>query len=302
MKNKLILLFILIFLFGGFILFRVFILQKQKESGKMQIISSPASSVFINNTIVGKTPYEGQYKTGEYLVKLIPEGEATQSASWQGKIKVNPNAMTYINRELGSSDIVSAGEILTILKMSKNPEKPETGEVVVDTEPPGAIVYIDNDEKGVSSLILSNITKGDHELSVFMPGFFRRNQKINIDTGYRVEASFKLAIDQAQQKNLEDQTKKESTPSALLTPGKTISPTKAALDNTTSDSKNTVLIKDTPTGWLRVREDATVIASEAARVNPGDKFDLLEEKDGWYKIEYEKNKTGWISSEYAEKQ
>lgn len=290
MKKKLILLGILVFIFLGFILFRYFVLEKQNNFGKIKIVSSPTTSVFINNLVVGKTPYEGKYKTGEYLLKLIPEGEATQTASWQGKVKINQNALTYVNRELGSSDILSAGENLTVGKMDQSPKVRDTGEVAVDTDPTGAIVYLDNDEKGISPLILSEVTKGDHELSVFMPGFFRRNQKINVDPGFRVSSSFKLAIDQAQQKVLEDQKKPEATGSA-----------KTSTDNK-QGSKVAITIKDTPTGWLRVREDASVEASEAARITPGDKFDVLDEKNNWYKIEYEKGKTGWISSEYADKQ
>ena len=42
-------------------------------------------------------------------------------------------------------------------------------------------------------------------------------------------------------------------------------------------------------------------ASEAAKVNPGDTFELLDEEAGWYKINYEENKEGWISSNYVEK-
>ena len=67
-------------------------------------------------------------------------------------------------------------------------------------------------------------------------------------------------------------------------------------------TKSSILIKDTPTGFLRVREEPAITASEEARVKPGDQFDLLEENSGWFKIEYEKGKQGWVYSQYAEKQ
>jgi uncharacterized protein YgiM (DUF1202 family) len=38
-----------------------------------------------------------------------------------------------------------------------------------------------------------------------------------------------------------------------------------------------------------------------ARVNEGDKFTVLEEKSGWYKITYEPGKEGWISARYTQK-
>lgn len=289
MKNKLILLLFLIFLFVGFVTIRFFILDKKNVYGKIKINSSPTASIFINNMIIGKTPYEDKYKVGEYLLKLIPEGSATETASWNGKINVYKNALTYVNLELGSSDIFTNGEIFTIEKMKESPKNPNYGEVYVETEPQGAIVTLDSDEKGVAPLILQDVIRGDHELSVFMPGFFRRTQKIKVDPGYRVNASFKLALDQSQ-KQLAD-IEKESTKSAKA-------------------EKIFVTINNNPQGWLRVREDASINATEEAKVKVGEKYEFIEEKDGWYKIKFNDNKDGlvegsftegWVSKEYVTK-
>lgn len=290
MKGKLILLLVLLLGFAAFVVVRFFILGSQNVFGRVKVVSSPVTSVFIDNVAVGKTPYEEKYKIGEYILKLIPEGSATDTASWQGKIKVFKNALTYVNRELGTSDVTSAGEIFTTRKMEKPPKSGDLGEIYVETEPQGAIVYLDNDEKGVAPLILQDVVKGDHELSVFMPKFLRRTQKINVDPGYTVNAIFKLAIDQsveqkeeAKKEEEKEEEKEEATPSAKT-------------------EKVTILIKDTPTGFLRVREDASITATEEAQVKPGEKYELLEEKNNWYKIEYEEGKEGWVYSQYAEKQ
>src|SRR3989338_1051019 len=226
MKSKLSLLLILILLFAVFVGGRFFIFDKQNEYGKLKIISSPTASVFLNSTLIGKTPYEDKYKVGEYLLKLIPETSATDTASWNGKINIYKNSLTYINRELGSSDIASAGEIFTTSKMTKKPQNSESGEVYVETEPQGAIITLDSDEKGVAPAIMENVMKGDHELSVFMPGFFRRTQKVNVDPGYRVNAAFKLAIDES------------ATPTKVLE-------NKQATDSAKS-AKTKITIKDTP--------------------------------------------------------
>jgi hypothetical protein len=285
MKIKLILLLVLLVLFGVFVLVKYFLLNQQNVYGQLKVISSPTASVFINNLAIGKTPFGPEkYKVGEYIIKLIPEGMATDTASWQGKIKVYKNALTYVNRELGSSDITSAGEVFTTTKMESPPKSADYGEISVDTEPNGAIVYLDNDEKGVASLIMSDVLKGDHELSVFMPGFFRRTQKINVDGGYRVNASFKLAIDQSQ--------KVTPTPAT----GQQVATGSA------STSKTYIVVKDTPTGWLRVRDNPSISASESAKVNPKDKFELLDTSDGWYKISYVEGKFGWVSAEYVTKE
>lgn len=284
MKQKVALLMILLILFGAFVVVRFFITDKQNTFGRVKIVSTPSATVFIDNAAVGKTPFEDKYKTGEFLLKLIPEGTASETASWQGKVKIYKNSLTYVNQELGNSDVTTAGEIFTTTRMTTNASD-NAGEVYVETEPNGAIVYLDNDEKGIAPLILENVPRGDHEISVFMPGFLRRTQKINVDPNYRVNASFKLALDENQKKpspKPTGSTDKEATGSAVI--GK----------------EKQVLIKDTPLGYLRVREEATTTASESGRVIPGKKYELLDEVTDWYKIKFD-GKEGWVSSAYSQK-
>jgi len=287
MKKKLGVFLFLLILFIGFLAIRFFVMDKQNSNGQLKVLVSPSASVFMDNVAVGKTPFEDKFKVGEYLLKLIPEGNATDTASWQSKIKIYKNTRTYVNMELGSSDISTSGEVFTSVKMT-TPVKSGYGEVMVETEPQGAIVYLDNDEKGVAPVKLENVLKGDHEISVFMPGFFRRTQKINVDPGYQVNAKFKLAIDQSQTPKIEE--KKTATEEASLKES-----------NVDIKTRKQATIKETPTGWLRVREEPNAEASESAKVNPGDKFDILGEEAGWIKIEYEKNKTGWISGQYVDR-
>ena len=101
----------------------------------------------------------------------------------------------------------------------------------------------------------------------------------------------------------------EPTPTPTLEPGLSPTPTKKATVTPTPKPKTTpvagqvtVVVKGTPAGWLRVREEASSSSKELARVDEGDEFTLLEEKNGWYKIAYEQGKEGWISGQYAEKQ
>lgn len=293
MKNKLSLLLILVLLFIGFVAIRFFIVDKQNEYGKLKIISSPTASVFLNSTLIGKTPYEDKYKVGEYLIKLIPETVATDTASWNGKVNIYKNSLTYVNRELGSSDIASAGEIFTTLKMTKKPQNAGSGEVYVETEPQGAIITLDSDEKGVAPAIMENVLRGDHELSVFMPGFFRRTQKVNVDSDYRVNAAFKLSIDKSSSFVKSDDKTQTASSSGNVT------------------NKTYVKINDNPQGWLRVRVDGSTDASESAKVKPGEKYELIDEKAGWFKIKFNDNKDGlvsgdftegWVSSEYSSKE
>ncbi|MGB9883470.1 MAG: PEGA domain-containing protein [Microgenomates group bacterium] len=290
MKQKLVVLLTLVIVFVIFILIRFFILDRQNNYGVIKITSSPTTSVFIDNVIVGKTPYNNKIKAGEHLIKLIPEGVATETASWNGKVNVFKNSLTYVNRELGSSDILTAGEIITTEQMKTSNKN--FGEIYVETDPQGAIVSLDNDEKGVAPLILQDVTDGIHELSVFMPGFFRRTQKIRVYANYRINAVFKLALDQSQ-KQLTD-LEKQKTASESAQPTKTM-----------------IIINNNPQGWLRVRADASINATEEAKVKVGEKFEFLGEKDGWYKIKFNGNpdalisgdfSEGWVSKEYVTKE
>lgn len=290
MKKKLLVLLILILLFAGFIFVRFYWLNTQNAYGRIRIVSSPSAGVFIDNVALGKTPYEEKYKEGEFVLKLIPEGEASSTASWQGKVRVYKNALTYVSRELGTSDLTSAGEIFSIIPMEKKPQNNNNGEVFVETEPAGSIVYLDNDEKGVSPLLLEEVPKGDHELSVYTPGFFRRTQKINVEAGHRVNANFKLSLDQTQ-KSIEEtlDEKKKSEASA-----------EAEKKKTETAGKIMVVIGETPTGWLRVRDEPSINGVEIDRLDAGDEYELLDEQNSWYKIKLEDG-DGWISSEYATK-
>jgi hypothetical protein len=287
-KKKLVLLLFLLIIFGAFIFYRFIVLNNQDVYGRIKIVSSPSAGVFVDNTPAGKTPFENKYKIGEYTIKLIPEGKDQGIATWQGKVKINKDALTYIDRELGSSQNTSAGEVLTIEKMAKKPDNPNLGEIYVESDPSGSIISLDNDEKGIAPFTMERVLKGDHEISAYLPGFLNRTQKINVTEGYRVNISFKLALDPNQEKPI-------ASPSA-----QPIASASATPAPTAASGKSTVEIQDTPLGFLRVRSGPSITASESAEVKPGETYPYLDEQDGWYKIKLQAG-DGWVSSEYAVK-
>lgn len=62
-----------------------------------------------------------------------------------------------------------------------------------------------------------------------------------------------------------------------------------------------VLIEKTETGWLNARSGPNVQESIMTRVYPGEYYPLLEELNGWYKIELKSGQIGWVWAKYASK-
>jgi len=68
-----------------------------------------------------------------------------------------------------------------------------------------------------------------------------------------------------------------------------------------SESSNPKLkILDTPTGWLNVRDTASLDGNIITKVYSNEQYEYTEEKDGWYYITIPKNKSGWVFGEYVQ--
>lgn len=280
--NKKAILVVIIFLaviaFGGY---KFFSWRTSSVAG-LKVNSSPNSSIFLNDKLIGKTPYDDKYVSGEYVLKLIPEGISSQTVSWQGKVMLNPSVLTYINRDLGTSELTSSGEILTLEKISQS-----IAQLAVLSQPDGASVIIDGQEKGNTPLSSLEVTTGDHEVAVTSAGFTGRTVRISAVSGYKLIANIQLSLSSGQ----------EATPTSSVS----LSSNANTNANKNEIAKPYVLIKDTPTGFLRVRIAPSLSATEAAQVKPGEKYSYIDSKEGWFQISYEKDKNGWVSASYAEK-
>lgn len=249
---------------------KLFLMFRGGQQAGLKVTSIPEASVFVDDEFKSKTPYEEKFSVGTYTVKLTPEGTGLDTASWQQQIELTSGLLTFINRELGPTDLTSAGEILRL-----EPIEGENSEVSVVSRPDGATAALDGEERGSTPLNIPDVAPGDHTLFVFAPGFKGRQIKINTIEGHKLNADVQLAL---------------------------IEEAEATEEGKLSETEGeTVRILDTPTGWLRVREEPTLSATEAAKVDPGKEFPFLDEREGWFQIEYESGKEGWVSSRYSEK-
>ena len=277
MNKKAVLIVILLIIAFSFGIY-TFLSTRGTSVAGLKIVSVPVASVFLNDKLLGKTPYEDRVVPGEYILKLIPEDTTTQSASWQGKVQLSPALLTYIKRELGTSELTSSGEILSLEKNSSN-----EAQVAVFSTPDAASILFDGQEKGATPFVVRNVLPGEHDVAVNSPGFIGRTVRVQALAGYTVSVNFQLAL-------LQTDESKPNTSSVFPTGAKT-----------EGVKTPRVKIKDTPTGFLRVRISPSTNATETAQVKPGETYTFLEEKEGWFKISYESGKEGWVSSRYAEK-
>lgn len=270
-----------------------FLNSRTPKEGEFRVEANPVVAVFLDNKQFGRTPLREKVKAGEYLVKIVPDSSVTELAGWEGKITIGSNLLTYLNATLSESELTSAIDLIWLEKSSaKNPE------LSVVTNPDGATVEVDGETKGVTPLSMQDLATGDHTVVVTSPGFAARTVKIKTTAGYKVIASFKLALSSSAPR---PEATVSATPTPNTTPTKTTTKTATSSANFPDPPKPFVIIKDTPTGFLRIRMEPSTGATEAGRVNPGEKYTIVDSQTGWYQIKYDGTNAGWISGQYAQK-
>ena len=288
MRRKIIFLLLLLLLIAGAIgLIRV-MTGGRGGTGELRVDSQPTVSIFLDNKHIGRSPYKDKVASGEYTMKLTPEATTEAPASWQGRVIVGANLLTYVNATLSDSELTSAVDVLWLEKIGSR-----ASEISVTTNPDGATLLIDNETRGVTPISLGDIAAGDHTLTVTSPGFAPRSLKIKTTAGFRLIVTVKLALS----------GEPIPTPSIEEETTGTPTPTKTATSSATQPDpqKPFVTINDTPVGFLRVRKEPTTSSEEVGRVNPGEKYHIEDEQSGWYQILYSGSNEGWISGQYATK-
>lgn len=71
--------------------------------------------------------------------------------------------------------------------------------------------------------------------------------------------------------------------------------------NIDQETINKVLILETGIGFLNVRDLPSIKGKILIKIRPGEEYDYISGKEGWYEIKISEEITGWISSNYAEK-
>lgn len=302
MKHKILyMLLLLIIAFAG-IAAKIYVLDAPKNRmGLLRVYASPASTVFVDAQAIDKTPLTHSLAPGEYQIKLIPLADddptsGSTATSWEGRVRVDAFAQTVLRLELRNTEVESAGELLTVIP-SQNPVSAGMGEILVETEPTGAIVSYDGQDVGVSPFLIQNATVGVHEISVYAPRFRRRSAQIRVQPGgYVTRVEFFLGIDSEYGQKFPFAEALEASRSASLP-----DVPKAPASPTPTPKVVGIVVLETPTDFLRVREAGTFGAREIAQIRPGETYVYIGEERGWTNIKLTDGQEGWVSSEYVRK-
>lgn len=237
-----------------------------QERAGIRVESTPKSKVIINNQELGVTPYQNEeLTTGKLEINLIPVEASVSALPWKGNVNLYEGTLTVVNRELTANQSSSSGEVITLEKGKG---------VTIVTIPDGAEVVIGDRVLGRTPLSVSNIENGEHQFLISKENYLKRSIRATVVEGYNLTLNVDLALSEA------DLTKLPTIP---------------------IKSTQEVIIKDTPTGFLRVRASASTAAKEVARVSPGDTLTLLEEQPNWVRVKLPDGKEGYVSSSYVEK-
>lgn len=279
----------------------------QPKQGELRIESQPEVAAYLDNKSIGKTPIKKpllKVDGGEHTLKLASD-LSPALASWESKIRIVPNTVTAVTVVLSESELTNQSDVLWMEYIGG-----KKAEVIFQSDPDGAIVMVDQDMKGVTPLTLSDLSEGKHEVFVSARGYLPRTVTVKVTPGYRINAQFQLALSPGTDWAATPTPTPSATESAQISlsptpPGGTkkpsITPTGTVESEKPEPKKPYAIVKDTPTGFLRLRMEPSTTATEVAKLNPGEKFTILSEESGWYELLYSPTQNGWASGQYLTK-
>lgn len=265
----------------GFLVFLTFVFffdGSRNGYGALQVTAVPVSDVYLNGKLVGKTPLckcEGKDRllAGDYTVRLVPLA-GDNLFPYEEHITITKGILTVVDRTLGAGEF-STGSVITLSPLAD----PKAIQLFVSSFPSRVDVTLDGNSVGATPILLKQLTDSDHELVLTKDGYNSKKVHVHTVAGYQLKALITLGL------VAQNATEAANLQNASLTPAQ----------------KATITILDTPTGFLRVRAEPSLSASETAQVKPGDTFDFVDQQDGWYEVKLSDGSIGWISTQYAQK-
>lgn len=302
-----VLLILLVTLFSAFGLSACNLPWNQAFSGlSVQAEDGASFQVYLDDLHLGQTPIQrSDLKPGSYRLKLDPGNGTTL---YEGTIRLHKGTVSTVLWSFSGAQPTGTGQILELEPL---PSK-SRAELSVITVPEGSTVQLNNTTYGLSPVILDEAEAGQYSLTLNAVGHVKKTIAVRIEAGHRLHVFSRLersADSLGSPLPATGSSDVNATDSALLAPP-TTSPTATGSPSPTPRTSGTtgtntlsppyLTVKETGTGWLRVRETASATGAELARVDVGTTHPVEQVQNGWYEIEYEPGKTGWVSGQYVE--
>lgn len=304
--------------------------QKIFSGIKVEVTESMVAQVYLDGLHYGHTPFEKKdIRPGTYTLRLEP-GEKDKKP-YETQVHLYPNTMTSVMWSFKGFEPTGTGEIYELEPLASQ----DRSELSVITVPEGAKISLDNKSYGLSPVVVESAPVGSSALSIEAVAHVKKSTPIELMPGFRLNVFARLNKEDSalaqpggggvqaispdtsnanspDSVDSQGQVQADTLPSSDSLPTDTnpnASPLPAAADPLPSSARTTILseptkpyalIKETGTGWLRVRSQASSAGEEVARVDVGGKYKYYSNLEGWLEIEYEVGKTGWVSGQYAD--
>lgn len=227
----------------------------------IRVTSTPPSTVFINGIEVGKTLYEDD----SLKVGKYQVELRSEKGQWKGLVELVGGRITLVNRELSPTAATSSGEVLVLN---------EGRGVVITSSPSEAEVEIDGKSYGKTPLSIYDLPDGDHVFLLSAEGYLKRSIQAKLPEKMSLHLDVDLALSE-------------------------VSLVNSSVVPVVSEQK--LVVKDTPVGFLRVRDKPSLSGKELGKASPGDSLIMLEDLSGWYKIKLDDGTEGYVSASYVRK-
>lgn len=232
-----------------------------EEKGGLRVLSTPDGADVF---IDGQKAGKTPYEDKNLVLNEYDVVIKKDEVDWEGKVRVNSGTLTVVNRDIAKDTTSAAGELLTL----------EGGRGVgVTSAPVGATVEVDGKDLGKTPLLIQ-LETGEHTFTISRIGFLKRSFKAFVPENYRLNAAIDLSVTDIDLSQV-------PAPEVVKT--------------------SKLIVKQTPTGFLRVREKPNLTSKEVGRVSPGDELIFLEESSGWNKVRLTSGTEGYVSRAYIVK-
>jgi len=231
----------------------------------LEVYSTPNAKIFLDGKESGMSPYKNNsLKPGEVTVRL-----ESGNSKWERKIRMRKNLTTVINWTFENEGM--GGYILSMEKIGS-----EKSGIIIDSIPNKATIFINNEIVDFTPKKINDVGTGEKQLTLNYPGYKPMNMFLRATKGYDLILEVNLTKDQEE---------------IIVEP--TVIPASSSV-------VEKVKIKNTETGWLRVRETNENNSPEIAKINSGEIFELIETNNDKWKIKLKDGQEGWIANKYAE--